>query len=75
MTTYIAILTGDTFRFRDRIKGEGWRWDAERRAWTQPISQETYHAGADKWRHHMVNAIPGIGNRGHGIVLTFLSVD
>ena len=54
-----ALLTGDTFRFKDILKGKGWKWNAEERAW----------AKATDWRDEAevittVRSYGGIRNRG-----------
>ena len=58
-TTKLAVLTGDTFRFKSILKANGWKWDAARTAWTL----------ADDWSdeaHVMrrVRGYAGIRNRG-----------
>ena len=54
-----ALLTGDTFRFKDILKSHGWRWDAENKGWTK----------AAEWNDEAdvissVRSYGGIRNRG-----------
>lgn len=67
MTT-IAYITGDTFRFREQIKGArdrltrgpAYSWDAGRKAWMRTYESEVT---AERVISD-VRSISGIGNRG-----------
>lgn len=58
-----AYVTGDTFRFKAQLKSNGWKWDADRRAWYM----------TDNWTSegHVESRIRGYGgirNRGNFII-------
>jgi hypothetical protein len=54
-----ALLTGDTFRFKDILKSKGWRWDAENKGWTKAAEWDDE---ADVI--YSVRSYGGIRNRG-----------
>lgn len=58
-TQSLAILTGDTYEFRGRLKADGWRWDPSRKAWTK-IGEWTDSDHVLR----SVRSIGGIRNRG-----------
>lgn len=69
--TRLAILTGDTYRFRDRIREDRdrsgartWTWDADRKAWTRALRDADADMTSDQVESRYVRSIPGIGNRG-----------
>jgi hypothetical protein len=58
--TKTAILTGDTFRHKAGLKGDGWKWSPERKAWTREVAEDA--TPEDVIRD--VRLIPGVRNRG-----------
>ena len=59
ITKTTAVLTGDTFRVKGILKKNGWKWDADRKAWTM----------SDAWDNadHVIRRVRGYGgirNRG-----------
>lgn len=60
-TTKTAILTGDTYSYRTQLKAHGWRWDADRKAWTLDVDADATEADVIS---RDVRALSGIRNRG-----------
>lgn len=58
--TKLAILTGDTFEFRGRLKAY-WTWDTGRKAWTRTADDSET---PDSILRDYVRGIGGIRNRG-----------
>jgi len=58
--TKLAILSGNTFQFRDRLKAY-WTWDAARKVWTMPVEDTDT---PESILRQYVRQLPGIRNRG-----------
>lgn len=61
----LAILTGDTFQVRARLK-DYWTWDARRKVWTLPVDDTDT---PETIMRQYVRNLPGIRNRGDFTVM------
>ena len=66
------VVSGDTYRFRERFKKAGWKWNPSKEGWMPPETPETEdpERGA-KMVLSMVRSIDGIRNRGDFTVSTY----
>ena len=62
-----ALVTGDTFKVKDKLKSAGWKWVPESKGWTKDVNAE--------WDARMVENdirdIGGIRNRLGKVAITF----
>ena len=64
----IACLSGDTYRFRDIIKADGWKWDAYECAWWKDADWTD--------EDHVIRSVRGCaGIRNRGSFFARLEVD
>ena len=65
--TKTALLTGDTFMVRAKLQGAGWKWDADRKAYTMAVESDYTEDGVVC----QVRAIGGVRNRPKKLVVVF----
>jgi len=66
-TRKMALVTGATFKFKDKLKGAGWKWVPEVKGWTKdvPAEWEAWQVETD------IRSIGGIRNRMGKVEITF----
>jgi hypothetical protein len=65
MATIKAYITGDTFRFKDQLKADGYSWDAAKKAWYCEYEDRPGRVVTQELAISNVRGLPGIGNRGN----------
>lgn len=63
----IAVVTGDTFTVKEKLKGAGWKWQPEVKGWAKdvPAEWEAWQVEAD------IRGIAGIRNRMGKVTISF----
>ena len=66
-TRKMALVTGNTFTVKEKLKGAGWRWVPESKGWTKDVPAD-WDAGQVETD---IRGIGGIRNRMGKVTITF----
>lgn len=68
-TRKMALVTGNTFTVKDKLKGAGWKWVPEAKGWTKDVPAEWDASQVET----DIRGIGGIRNRMGKVEITFPS--